>query len=162
MLRIHDRSKNNFCPWTNDSIPDYDKFLHSKHTNFDYDEHFYVSPTIHGCNLTTEITKSKGEKVTEKDLNAAFANSLCVVMADFDVDEEDAQNYFLVLPPEFYTKETHDLVCETMAKFKDAAPKFERPNLERNLHCFQVFANKLNPEEIPTPQPPQNDQNFSK
>ena len=148
MLRVFNKEENRgYYPWIKNV--DYDEFVHSKKENFDFDEYFYVSPNVNSCSLTAEITKNKGEKVTEEDLNRAFATSLFVAMTGFDFNQESAKNYFLTLPPEFYTKETYDIICEKMQKFEAVCPKFDK-----NLLLFQEFAHKLDPEEFPTPQTP--------
>lgn len=161
MLRIYHKENVVSYPWIKNV--DYDEFIHSKKQNFDFDEYFFVSPTINGCSLTAEITKNKGEKVTEEDLNNAFATSLVVAMTGFDFNSETSQNYFVSLPPEFYTKTTFSTVCEKMESFMQQAPKFDRPRLEKNLWLFQDFAYKLDKEEFPAPHPLQgNNTNFSK
>ena len=151
MLRIHDRSNRTTYPWPKDKIPDYDNFNYSKKENFDFDEYVYVSRPVNNCILTAEITKNKGEKVTDEDRNVAFATSLVVAMTGLDFNQETAQNYLTALPPEFYTKEAYDLVCKKMTNYEKVAPPFEKDRLDKNLRLFQEFSHKVNKEEIPAP-----------
>lgn len=155
MLRIYKKPET-FYPWMKHDA-DYDKFRHEKNENSNFDEYIYSSLPVNGRSLTADITKNKGEKVTTKDLNAAFSTSLVAAMAESDSNSKDAFNsktandFLTSLPPEFYTKETFAMVCEKMKSFEYHYPESEQNKLEKNFELFHDFAYKVNPEEIPKP-----------
>lgn len=127
---------------------DYDDFLYSKDTNFDLDIYLITTPIVgKKYNLTAEIVKPLGEKMTEEDITDGFIRALAEEMTDDDFEEYSAEHFFEALPPEFYSPENCEAVLEEMRKKRSDEPEIAERQ-EVATRQFMEYAHKVNPDEI--------------